>query len=132
MGCNRNYSRGNSGCGSVSPSQDEVIVNPVRRVTNTNTNYRTVRNIHPTEVQNVNRTVIRNENYYPVYNNNVNETVVQNYDCGSDLNSNNCRRVGSGNNGNNGNNWNNGNGNNGCSNRGNHNNGRGHRNCRWF
>ncbi|MET3195044.1 CotD family spore coat protein [Gottfriedia sp. OAE603] len=70
-------------------------MNPTQRVTNTNTYYRTVRNIHPTEVENINRTVIRNENYYPVYNSDVNETVVKNYDCGSDLNSNNCRRVGS-------------------------------------
>ncbi|WP_240510244.1 CotD family spore coat protein [Virgibacillus profundi] len=49
--------------------------------------------MHPTEVENVNRTIVRNEHYYPVSNADVNDTVVQNYDCGSDLNSPNCRRI---------------------------------------
>ncbi|KAB8126646.1 hypothetical protein F9U64_19550 [Gracilibacillus oryzae] len=78
---------------SVSPAEDEMIVSPTRRVTNTRTNYRTVKHIHPTEVLNVNRTVVRNENYYPVRNSNVNETVVEDYNCGSDINSPNCQRV---------------------------------------
>ncbi|WP_099157736.1 CotD family spore coat protein [Virgibacillus ndiopensis] len=82
----------NSRRNSVSPAQDEVIVNPTERVVNTRTNRRTVKNIHPTEVENVNRTIIRNEHYYPVSNSEVNETVVRDYDCGSDVNSPNCRR----------------------------------------
>ncbi|ASK63958.1 hypothetical protein CFK37_18230 [Virgibacillus phasianinus] len=86
---------------SVSPAQDEMIVHPTKRVKNTRTNHRVVKNIHPTEVENVNRTVIRNENYYPVTHSDVNETVVENYDCGSDINSPNCRRVSPANNNNN-------------------------------
>ncbi|MEN1968251.1 CotD family spore coat protein [Lentibacillus sp. N15] len=89
---------------SVSPANDEVIVNPARRVEKTKTNTRVVKNIHPTEVVNVNRTVIRNENYYPVTHSNVNETVVENYDCGSDVNSPNCRRISPESNSNNGSN----------------------------
>ena len=48
--------------------------------------------VHPTEIINVNRTVIRNENYYPVTERQVNETVVEDFDCGSNVNNpNNCR-----------------------------------------
>lgn len=73
----------------------ESIVHPTRHVVKERTNHRTVRNIHPTQVQNVNRTIVRNENYYPVEESNVEETVVENYDCGCDVNdSSNCRRVG--------------------------------------
>ncbi|OZU88969.1 hypothetical protein CIL03_08085 [Virgibacillus indicus] len=89
---------------SVSPAQDKMIVNPTKRVKNIRTNHRVVKNIHPTEVVNVNRTVIRNENYFPVTNSDVNETVVENYNCGSDVNSPNCRRVSPANNNNNNNN----------------------------
>ncbi|PWU69227.1 CotD family spore coat protein [Gracilibacillus dipsosauri] len=78
---------------AVSPDREETFVHPTRRVQNTRTEYQTVKNIHPTEVRNVNRTVIRNQNYYPVYNSDVNETVVEDYDCGTDVNASNCRRV---------------------------------------
>ncbi|QHA36319.1 hypothetical protein D5E69_11120 [Rossellomorea marisflavi] len=73
--------------------RDEVIVNPTQRVVNTRTKTRTVKNIHPTEIINVNRTIVRNENYYPVRTREVNETVVENYDCGRDINRPDCRRV---------------------------------------
>ncbi|WP_312093842.1 CotD family spore coat protein [Niallia sp.] len=77
-------------CNRVSPVED--IVHPTRTVVRTTTNERRVRNIHPTEVINVNRTVIRNENFFPVTERQVNETVVEDFDCGSDVNnSNNCR-----------------------------------------
>ncbi|WP_181347334.1 CotD family spore coat protein [Thalassobacillus sp. CUG 92003] len=69
------------------------MVSPTERVVKTRTTRRVVRNIHPTEVINVNREIIRNENYYPVTNTEVNETIVEDYDCGSDVNSPNCRRV---------------------------------------
>ncbi|WP_181351320.1 spore coat protein [Thalassobacillus sp. CUG 92003] len=92
-------------------SQEETIVHPTERVVKTRTNHRTVRNIHPTEVENVNRTIVRNENYYPVTESNVNETVVEDYDCGSDVNSSNCRRVSPANTNNGGSNGNS----NGCS-----------------
>lgn len=90
MGRNRNnnHSRGNCYNGQ----NDEVIVNPSQTVVNTTTNQRVVRNIHPTEIVNVNRTIIRNENYYPVTERTVEETVVENYDCGNNVNnSSNCR-----------------------------------------
>ena len=84
---NNNY-RGNYGNGQ----NDEVIVNPTQTVVNTTTNQRVVRNIHPTEVVNVNRTIIRNENYFPTTERTVEETVVENYDCGTNVNNNtNCR-----------------------------------------
>ncbi|TKC14446.1 hypothetical protein FA727_21780 [Robertmurraya kyonggiensis] len=74
----------------------EEIVSPTRTVVNTRTKTRTVRRIHPVEVINVNRTVVRNENFYPVTQRTVNETVEENFDCGSDLNNPNCRRNGGG------------------------------------
>jgi len=86
---------GNNNCGRkcgnrVSSVQD--IVHPTETVVRTTTNKRRIRNIHPTEIINVNRTVIRNENYYPVTERQVNETVVEDFDCGSNVNNpNNCR-----------------------------------------
>lgn len=74
---------------------DHVEVNPTETVVNTRTKKRVVKNIHPTEVINVNRTVIRNEHFYPVTEREVNETVVEDYDCGSDVNNPRCRRRGS-------------------------------------
>ncbi|MFD2046638.1 CotD family spore coat protein [Ornithinibacillus salinisoli] len=79
---------------SVAGATDEVIYSPTRNVVNTTTNERTIKRVHPTQVENVNRTIVRNENYYPVTESDVNETVVENYDCGSDINNPNCRRVG--------------------------------------
>ncbi|MFD2923925.1 CotD family spore coat protein [Halobacillus naozhouensis] len=77
----------------TSPAQEETIYYPTETVVNYNTNRRVVKHVRPTEVENVNRTIIRNENYYPVTNSEVNETVVEEYDCGSDINSPNCQRV---------------------------------------
>ncbi|WP_246010447.1 CotD family spore coat protein [Bacillus yapensis] len=74
----------------------EEIVSPTRQIVNTRTKTRTVRRIHPVEVINVNRTVVRNENFFPVTQRTVNETVEENFDCGSDLNNPNCRRNGGG------------------------------------
>jgi spore coat protein D len=74
--------------------REETIVNPTRRIVNTRTNERIINNVHPTEIVDVNRTIIKNRNYYPVTRSQVNETFVEDYDCGSDVgNSNNCRRV---------------------------------------
>lgn len=83
---------------------EDVRVHPTRHEVRTTNSVKTVKNIHPTEIKNVHRTIVRNENYYPVRESNVNETVVENYDCGSDVNdSSNCRRVGGSNNGGGGN-----------------------------
>jgi spore coat protein D len=41
----------------------------------------------------LNRTIVQNRNYYPVRRSQVNETFVEDYDYGSDVGSNNCRRV---------------------------------------
>ena len=70
---------------------DETIVSPTETIVNTRTNTRTIRHIHPTEIINVNRTVIRNENFYPVTEREVNETVVENLDCGKDVKNPRCR-----------------------------------------
>lgn len=86
------------------PENDNTQVSPTETVVNTRTKKRVVRHIHPTEVINVNRTVIRNEHFYPVTEREVNETVVEDYDCGNDINNPRCRRRGSGNTGNNNNN----------------------------
>ena len=81
------------GCdGNERPQNDNVEVSPTKTVVNTRTNKRVVKNIHPTEVINVNRTVIRNEHFYPVTEREVKETIVENYDCGSDINNPRCRR----------------------------------------
>jgi spore coat protein D len=74
----------------VSPVED--IIHPTKTVVRTTTNERRIRNIHPTEIINVNRTVVSNENFFPVTERQVNETVVEDFDCGADINnSNNCR-----------------------------------------
>lgn len=81
------------GCeGNKRPQSDNVEVSPTETVVNTRTKKRVVKNIHPTEVINVNRTIIRNEHFYPVTEREVNETVVEDYDCGSDINNPRCRR----------------------------------------
>ncbi|MCU9612337.1 spore coat protein [Caldibacillus lycopersici] len=87
MGCNNNNQ---SGC---EKHREEVIVSPTERIVNTRTNTRTIKRIHPTEIINVNRTIIRNENFYPVTEREVNETIEENYDCGSDVNNPNCRKT---------------------------------------
>lgn len=92
---NNNQNHRNCGCNN---NQVEDIVSPTETIVNTRTKTRTIRRIHPTEIINVNRTVIRNENFFPVTEREVNETVVEDFNCGSDLNNPRCRR----NNGNNG------------------------------
>lgn len=82
------------------PQHDNVEVSPTETVVNTRTKKRVVKHVHPTEVINVNRKVIKNKHFYPVNEREVNETVVEDYDCGSDINNPRCRRV-SGNNNNN-------------------------------
>ncbi|MCK6205578.1 CotD family spore coat protein [Bacillus infantis] len=73
---------------------DKTIVSPTDTVVRNNTRTKTIRRIHPTEIVNVNRTIIRNENYFPVTERTVNETIVENFDCGRDPNNNrNCRRI---------------------------------------
>ncbi|PJN89052.1 MULTISPECIES: CotD family spore coat protein [Bacillaceae] len=79
-------------CRRCREQREEVITDPTRTVVNTRTNRRVVKHIHPTEVINVNRTVVRNEHYYPVYERDVYETVEENVNCGSNPNNNNrCR-----------------------------------------
>ncbi|XXM73848.1 spore coat protein [Lysinibacillus sphaericus] len=73
---------------------EETIVNPTRRIVKTRTNERVVNNVHPTEIVEVNRTIVKNRNYYPVTRSQVNETVVENYECSGEVGSGNCRRVG--------------------------------------
>ncbi|MGE6376696.1 CotD family spore coat protein [Peribacillus muralis] len=78
-------------CRKCREQREEVITDPTRTVVNTRTNRRVVKHIHPTEVINVNRTVVRNEHYYPVCERDVYETVEENVDCGSNWNNNRCR-----------------------------------------
>ncbi|MGM0863389.1 MAG: CotD family spore coat protein [Bacillota bacterium] len=90
MGKSHN-SRRNCSC---SQGGEETFVHPTRRVVNNRTNERIINNVHPTEIVDVNRTIIQNRNYYPVTRSQVNETFVEDFDCGSDVgSSNNCRRV---------------------------------------
>lgn len=91
--------------GNRRPQNDNTEVSPTETVVNTRTNKRVVKHIHPTEVINVDRNVIKNKHFYPVTERNVHETIEQDYDCGSDINNPRCRRV-RGNN-NNGCGWNN-------------------------
>ncbi|MGG0715978.1 CotD family spore coat protein [Robertmurraya massiliosenegalensis] len=72
----------------------KTIVEPTETIVKVHTNHRTVRRIHPTEIINVNRTVVRNENFYPVTERQVNEVVEENFNCGTDLNNPRCRRGG--------------------------------------
>lgn len=86
---------GNRHCG-CDHGRVEEIVSPTNTVVKTRTKTRTIRRIHPTEIINVNRTVIRNENFFPVTQRQVNETVVENFNCGTDVNNPNCRRMNGG------------------------------------
>ncbi|MFD2210283.1 CotD family spore coat protein [Virgibacillus halophilus] len=79
--CNCHHSnRNNCNC----RGKEEVVVDPTRTIVNTNTRKRVVKHVHPTEVINVNRTVVRNEHFFPVSEREVNETVEENYNCGQD------------------------------------------------
>ncbi|GGB41608.1 hypothetical protein GCM10011409_18910 [Lentibacillus populi] len=73
--------------------QEDIITCPTKTVVRTKTTERVRKHIHPTEVINVNRTVIRNEHYYPVYEREVNETVEKGSPgCGRDAGRPGCRR----------------------------------------
>lgn len=85
--------RGYRNCRNSRPSHDNIEVSPTETVVNTRTNNRVVKHVHPTEVINVNRTIIKNKHFYPVSEREVNEIIVENYDCGSDINNPRCRRV---------------------------------------
>ena len=88
------------GChGNRRPQNDDAEVSPTETVVNTRTKNCVVKHVHPTEVINVNRKVIKNKHFYPVNEREVNETVEEDYDCGSDIDNPRCRRV-SGNNNN--------------------------------
>jgi spore coat protein D len=63
----------------------ETIVSPTETVVNPTTTRRTVRQVHPTHVVNVNRNITRVENYYPVKESEKNINIIEEYDCGSDL-----------------------------------------------
>lgn len=84
LGCNCRYCREDR-------ERDEVYTGPTERVVKTNTRTRRVKHIHPTEVINVNRTVVRNEHYYPVTERDVYETIEEDFNCGSDVNNSRCR-----------------------------------------
>ncbi|MDY0394950.1 CotD family spore coat protein [Virgibacillus halophilus] len=59
--CNCHHSnRNNCNC----RGKEEVVVDPTRTIVNTNTRKRVVKHVHPTEVINVNRTVVRNEHFF--------------------------------------------------------------------
>ncbi|WP_082306872.1 CotD family spore coat protein [Bacillus sp. FJAT-27245] len=85
------YQKDFCGCHGIGPV--ETIVYPTNTIVNERTRTRVVRRIHPTEIINVNRTIIRNENFFPVTERTVNETVEENFDCGRDVNNPRCRRV---------------------------------------
>ncbi|MGG4266420.1 CotD family spore coat protein [Peribacillus simplex] len=65
--------------------REEVIISPTKTIVNTRTNRRVVKHIHPTEIVNVNRTIVSNEHYYPVSEREVCETVEESFDFGSDF-----------------------------------------------
>lgn len=66
--------------------REETITHPTRTVVRTRTTEQVKKHIHPTEIINVNRTVIRNEHFYPVYEREVNETVEKgSSDCERDM-----------------------------------------------
>ncbi|MGM9925360.1 MAG: CotD family spore coat protein [Bacillus sp. (in: firmicutes)] len=57
--------------------EEEVITCPTETVVNTNTRERIVKHIHPKEIINVHRTVIKHEHCYPVEERDVYETIVE-------------------------------------------------------
>ncbi|MBM7713520.1 CotD family spore coat protein [Siminovitchia sp. FSL H7-0308] len=72
--------------------REETIVSPTKKIVRRKTRKRVRKHIHPTEVINVNRTIIRNEHYYPVYEREVKETIEENYNCGRNIKKPRCRR----------------------------------------
>lgn len=53
----------------------ETITCPTKKVVRTKTTEIVRKHIHPTEIINVNRTIIRNEHHYPVHEREVQETI---------------------------------------------------------
>lgn len=84
-------------CGCHRGPQEKVIVYPTETIVNTRTQTRIVKRVFPTEIINVNRTIVRNENFYPVTERTVNETVEETFNCGPDINNPRCRPVQNGN-----------------------------------
>lgn len=84
MGCNCRKCR--------EKHHEEVITSPTKTVVNTTTDHKVVKHIHPTEVINVKRTVVRNEHFYPVHERTVHEVVEESFDCGSDFHCPRCKR----------------------------------------
>jgi spore coat protein D len=93
----RHKNRGNDVAGArdnhKGKNDVETIVSPTETLVSPTTNERTIRKIHPTHVKHVNKNITRVENYYPVTNSREDIDFVEEYDCGSDLNNPNCRRV---------------------------------------
>ncbi|MDQ0226876.1 CotD family spore coat protein [Metabacillus niabensis] len=71
----------------------ETIFEPTENIVNTTTNRRTVRRVHPTHIEHINRNIVRVENYYPVTQSEVEETYVEEFDCGRDLRNPCCKPV---------------------------------------
>lgn len=71
----------------------ETIVFPTENIVNTTTNRRTVRQVHPTHILNVNRNITRVENFFPVTESEKDINIVEEFNCGSDLRNPCCRPV---------------------------------------
>lgn len=64
----------------------KTITCPTKTVVRTRTTEIVKKHIHPTEIINVNRTIIRNEHVYPVHEREVNETIEKGVPgCGKDM-----------------------------------------------
>lgn len=63
-------------------NKEEVITCPTKTETRTRTKEKVVKHIHPKEIINVHRTVIRHKHEYPVFEKDVFETVVKGDDRG--------------------------------------------------
>ena len=81
MSCNCNRR-----CRCEKPQWDDVVISPTEKIVNKRTKHRVVKHIHPTEVINVNREIIRNEHFYPITEREVHETLEENYNCGRNIN----------------------------------------------
>ncbi|MBT2755709.1 hypothetical protein J7E71_07015 [Mesobacillus foraminis] len=80
-------------CGLCKQKNVETEYSPVKKIVKTTTNNRTIRRVHPTHIENIEKNIIRVENYYPITESNVSETIVEEYNCGSDLNNPCCELI---------------------------------------
>ena len=71
----------------------ETVFSPTENVQNVRTNNRTVRRVHPTHIQNVNRNITRVENFFPVTESVEDVNIVKEFNCGSDLDNPCCKPV---------------------------------------